>query len=237
LEIRDYWRVLSKRWWVVVVISVVATVSSIGYSRLETPIFRSSIRLDVSPARFDYGLTMVIENLLRQYAQQLQTDKMAELVDAQLKLDLPADRLRSRVKVSPVPEDYAIQIEVDDTDPNRAKDIASAWADQFVKLHQQRMAPIDARDRIEVTVHDNARPGDLNRPKTRQNAMAAAVLGLVVGMIAIFLLEYFDDTFKTTEDVERYVLLPVLGAVPTVGARQKKYYGTRQNPSRVLEEG
>lgn len=221
MQIRDYWRVLSKRWWIIVVVCVVATASAVGYSRLQTPIFRSSIRLDVSPARYDYGLTMVIENLLRQYAQQLQTDRLAEMVNERLKLDLSAERLRSRVKISPVPEDYAIQIEVDDTDPNRARDIAAAWADAFVKLHQVRMAPIDARDRIEVTIHDNARPGELNRPKTRQNAMAAAVLGIVVGALIVFLLEYLDDTFKTQEDVERYASLPVLGAIPTVGAAGK----------------
>ncbi|MBI2953629.1 MAG: hypothetical protein HYY30_04895 [Chloroflexi bacterium] len=221
MQIRDYWRVLSKRWWVIAVVCVVATAASIGYSKMQTPIFRSSIRLDVSPARYDYGLTMVIENLLRQYAQQLQTDKMADLVDSTLKLDLSAERLRSRVKISPVPEDYAIQIEVDDTDPNRAKDIAYTWASEFVKLHQARMAPVDPRDRIEVTVHDNPRPGEINWPKTRQNAIAAAALGIVVGALIIFLLEYLDDTFKTQEDIERYVSLAVLGAIPSTGPAGK----------------
>ncbi len=216
MQIRDYWQVLSKRWWIVLVVCLVATASSGIYSKLETPMFRSSVRLDVSPSRFDYGLTMVIEILLRQYGQQLQTDKLAELVDDRLKLDLPAERLRSRVKVSPVAEDYAIQIDVEDTDPNRAKDIAYAWADEFVKLHQMRMAPIDPRDRIDVTIHDNPRPGELTRPKTKQNLLAAAILGLVVGALFAFFLEYLDDTFKTPEDVERYMSLPVLGAVPTV---------------------
>ncbi len=221
MQIRDYWRIFSKRWWIIAVICVVATASSIGYSKLQTPIFRANIRLDVSPARYDYGLTMVIENLLRQYAQQLQTDKMADLVNDRLKLDLSASRLRSRVTISPVPEDYAIQIQVDDTDPNRAKDIAYAWADEFVKQHQLLMAPIDPRDRIDVTIHDNPRPGELNSPKTKQNAIAAAVLGLVVGALVVFLLEYLDDTFKTQEDIERYTSLPVLGAIPTVNVTNK----------------
>ena len=216
MQIRDYWRVFSKRWHLILIVCIAATVGSLGFSRLQTPIYRASIKLDVSPARYDYGLTMVIENLLRQYGQQLQTDKLAEQVSDRLKLDLPAERLRARIKVSPIPEDYAIQLDVDDPDPNRARDIAYAWADEFVKLHQVRMAPLEPRDRIEVAIHDNPRPGELNTPKTRQNAMAAGALGLVIGALAIFLLEYLDDTMKTADDVEQYARLPILGAIPTV---------------------
>ncbi len=223
MEIRDYWRILSKRWWIIAVVCVLATTGALGYSKLETPIFRADIRLDVSPARYDYGLTMVISDLLRQYAAQLQTDKMAELVNSKLKLDLPTDSLRSRVKISPVPEDYAIDIQVDDPDPNRAKDIAYAWADQFVQMHQEMMAPVAQADRIDVTIHDNPRPGQLSSPKTKQNALAAAILGIVVGAIFVFLLEYIDDTFKTIEDVERYTSLPVLGAIPTAAPKTKRY--------------
>ncbi|MBI4319069.1 MAG: hypothetical protein HY675_11320 [Chloroflexi bacterium] len=216
MQLRDYYRVFRKSWWLIVIMCLAATIGSFAYSRLQVPTFRASIRLDVSPARYDYGLTMVIENLLRQYGQQLQTDKMADIVSEKLKLDLPAERLRTRIKVSPVPEDYAIQMEVDDPDPNRAKDIAYAWADEFVKQHQVRMSPIEPRDRIEVTIHDNPRPGELNSPKTRQNAMAAAVLGLIVGALVAFFLEYLDDTIKTPDDVAQYAGLPVLSAIPTV---------------------
>lgn len=216
MQIRDYWLIVSKRWWIIVVVCVAAAGAALGYSKLEQPIFRSSIRLDVSPSRIDYGLTMVIESLLRQYSSQLQTDRLAERVNDKLKLDLAPQTLRSRIKVSPVPEDYAIEIQVDDPDPNRAKDIAYAWADEFVQQQQVRMAPIDPHDRIEVTIHDNPRPGELNRPKTRQNAMAAGILGIVVGAIIVFFLEYLDDTLKTAEEVERYSSLKVLASIPTV---------------------
>lgn len=216
MQFREYWQVISKRWWIIAVVCVAAVAVTVAYSRIERPIFRSSIRLDVSPARYDYGLTMVIENLLRQYSSQLQTDKLAGKVNERLNLDLSPEALRSRMKVSPISEDYAIQIEVDDPDPNRAKDIAYVWADEFVKQHQVRMAPVDPRDRIDVTIHDDPRPGELNRPKTRQNAMAAGLLGIVIGAVIVFFLEYLDDTLKTAEEAERYVGVKVLGSIPTM---------------------
>lgn len=238
MQLRDYWQVLSKRWWLIVLVAAAATIGSVVWSKfIETPIYRATIRLDVSPSRYDYGLTLVIDNLLRQYSQQWQTDKLATAVSERLKLDLSAERLKEKVKVSPIPEDYALEMQVDDPDPNRARDIAYAWADEFVREHQIRMAPIDPTDRIEITIHDKPRPGELNRPKTRQNAVAAGILGLVVAAIAVFVLEFLDDTLKTAEDIERYLKLTTLGAIPAVAGEQARVAGQRREAARGSPSG
>lgn len=231
MQLRDYWQIFSKRWWIIVLVALAATAGSIVWSKfIETPVYRATIRLDVAPARYDYGLTMVIDNLLRQYSQQWQTDELASAVSERLKLDLSAERLKAKVRVSSIPEDYALEMQVDDPDPNRARDIAYAWADEFVRDHQVRMAPRDPVDRIEVTIHDKPRPGELNRPKTRQNALAAGLLGLVIAAIGVFVLEFLDDTLKTPEDVERYVNLPTLGSIPTMTDEQARAADTRRTP-------
>ncbi len=41
------------------------------------------------------------------------------------------------------------------------------------------------------------------------------VLGLVVGLLLAFTLEAFDNSLKTPADVERFVGLTTLGAIPT----------------------
>jgi capsular polysaccharide biosynthesis protein len=46
--------------------------------------------------------------------------------------------------------------------------------------------------------------------------MAGAILGLVIGVLLAFVLEYLDDTLKNSADVERFVGLTTLGAIPTV---------------------
>ncbi|MBI2941981.1 MAG: hypothetical protein HYY04_16245 [Chloroflexi bacterium] len=218
MELRDYWLVLSKRWWVIVLVAVVAVAASVGFSRLQPRVYRATVKLTVSPSRFDYGLTLVIENLLRQYSQQLQTDKVAAQVNENLQLDLPTEKLRGKVRVSPVSEDYLLELTVDDPDPNRARDIAFVWADQFVKAHQIRMEPVDPKDRILIELLDRPRPGDLYYPKTQQFALAAGVLGLVIGAVLAFLLEFLDDTIKTTAEVERYTNLSLLGVIPVLTA-------------------
>jgi capsular polysaccharide biosynthesis protein len=217
LQIRDYWVVLSKRWWLIVLVAAAAAVSSYSYSRLQTPIYRAEVQLTVAPSRLDYGLTLVIDNLLTQYQQQLLTRQLAATVDANLKLDLPIDTLLGKIRASAVVNGYLLDITVDDTDPNRARDIALVWAQQFIQVHQAEMAPKDPQDRIEITMLDKPIPGTIYFPKTKQYVVGAGVLGLVVGAVLAFVLEYLDDTLKTSEDVERYIGLTSLGAIPIAG--------------------
>lgn len=42
----------------------------------------------------------------------------------------------------------------------------------------------------------------------------AGVLGVMLGVFIAFIVEYLDNTIKTPEDVEKYLGLPVLGAIP-----------------------
>ena len=116
---------------------------------------------------------MVIESMLRQYSERLRTNTIAEAVNQRLQLDLSTDKLQSKVKVSPVAEDYIIMVTVDDSDPNRARDIAYAWTDEFVKQQQILMAPVSPTDRIEVSILDRPtrascttrRPGSSQSPR------------------------------------------------------------------------
>lgn len=214
MQIRDYWLVLSKRWWLILLVAIAASGSSYLYSHFQTPIYRSEVNLTVQPSSLDYGLTLVVDNMLTQYQQQLLTHQLAQQVDDDLKLDLPPDKLLSEVKVSAVTNGYLLDITVDDTDPNRAHDIAMTWANDFIQKHQADMAPLQPTSRIDIQLLDKPTPGELFFPKTKQYVLAAGVLGVVVGTVLAFLIEYLDDTLKASDDVERVLTLPVVGAIP-----------------------
>jgi polysaccharide biosynthesis transport protein len=53
-------------------------------------------------------------------------------------------------------------------------------------------------------------------PRVLLNLSLALLVGLCLGTGAAFLQEHLDNTLKTTEDVERFLQLPALGAVPVV---------------------
>jgi polysaccharide biosynthesis transport protein len=60
------------------------------------------------------------------------------------------------------------------------------------------------------------------RPRLLLNLSLAFLVGLCLGTGAAFLQEHLDNTLKTTEDVERFLQLPALGAVPAVEDQEKR---------------
>ena len=212
----DYWAVFRKRWPLILCALVAAVVASYLFTRFQTRLYRANAVLTASPSRFDYSLNLVMEDFLRQFTRELQTDRQAELVNNRLNLDLAPERLLGKVKASAVLDDMTLLIEVDDTDPTRARDIAFAWADEYIKFNTDKMATRNPTERIDIALLDRPRPAVLNWPKTQQIVMAAALLGLLAGAMLAFLLEYLDDTLKTSEDVDRYLGAPMLAAIPAL---------------------
>lgn len=222
MEIRDYWQVLTKRWWVFVICVALAGGAAYGYSKSQQPIFRSSAKIYVMPARPDLGLTLAIKDIIRQYSQQMISDKFLTQVNRDLHLDRSLGNLRKMVTAAGTADNLAIQIDVDDPDPGVAQRTSKALATAFMDNHLIDMANVQPTDRINLKMYDEPQPGVLNRPKTSVNVMAGAVFGLLLGAIVAFLLEYTDDTIKTVEDVERHIALPAVGSIPWLNSAQTR---------------
>lgn len=56
------------------------------------------------------------------------------------------------------------------------------------------------------------------RPKTKMNIAVAAFLGLFLGAMLAFLIEYLDNTIITKDDIEEYLGLTVLAAIPEMAS-------------------
>lgn len=69
-----------------------------------------------------------------------------------------------------------------------------------------------------VSIVDSARaPGAPSSPRLLINLALAAVLGLGLAVVVVFVVEALDETLATPEDVENKLEVPVLGAVPLLG--------------------
>jgi capsular exopolysaccharide synthesis family protein len=58
-------------------------------------------------------------------------------------------------------------------------------------------------------------------PNRKRDISAGVTMGLLLGVIFAFILEYLDSTVKTAEDIELYVRLPFLGYVPSARREAK----------------
>jgi capsular polysaccharide biosynthesis protein len=217
MDLREYARVLFKRGWMVVLVALVGGLGAIGFSKLQQPIYRSTITLSAVPARPDYGQGLASKALLHNYSQQIVTTRLLQPVIDQLQLDISPETLKDHVNVSADEANLQISVEVKDPVQANAPKIAEAIAEAFVVKHRQDNLQIDQADRILVDIQDGPTPVQLFSPQTKINALAGGILGALVGVLVVFLLEYLESSYvRNAEDVERLLGLSVLGSIPTM---------------------
>lgn len=238
MQLRDYIRIITKRAWIIILAAFLAAASALVFSRLQTPVYRSTIYLDVWPARLDWGLQQTIKGLLRNYAGQIRSAvNLAKVID-RLQLDITTEELQAKVTVSPIEADFLIQIDANDYDPLIARDIAQEAAEVFVERITVYMLDQDKQDRVDVSIRDAAQVGTLYKPKWKINALAGAVFGLLVGGLVIFILEWLQaDVVRSSEDVEQHTGVAVLGVIPlmTSTSHSKRYRRRGQRSAQVTE--
>jgi capsular polysaccharide biosynthesis protein len=199
VELKDYLSVLVKRGWIIILVAVITASSAFIFSKVQTVVYRSSIQLNVIPARLDWGLQQTIKNLMRNYSGEIKSRTTAQKVINRQQLDLSIDDILAMMTVSPIESDFLMQIDIDDIDPERAQLIAQTAAEIFVEDKRVAMLEQDKRDRVDVTIRDNAAPA------------------------RVFWLEWLArDIIRDSRDIERYSGLTVLGSIPATASSRSK---------------
>lgn len=161
--------------------------------------------------KLEYNDLLLNQKLVSTYGELVKTRIVADEVIKNLKLDMSYKEFREKVNVNLVKDTEIIKLEVMDTNPVLAAEIANETAQVFMENVKDIMMVEN------VQVIDEAQVPDIPiKPRPSLNMAIAGVLGLMVGIFLVFLLEYLDSTIKTPDDVERHLDLPVIGTIPMV---------------------
>ena len=222
MRIQDYIRVLRRRGWIIVFAIIITCVSAFVFSKLQVPIYRSSINVSIQLARPDFGLTQTTKQLLRSYANVLWSEKRADMVIQTLGLYMQPADLKGDVKIVADDALLVIKIDVDNPDGDLANDIANTWAQLLVQWRDEQNARQDKEDRVFAEVIDPA-TYRLLRPKLSINLVACAFLGLVLGTLIVFILEWLEaGVIHDPKTVESETGLTVIGVIPPVTQSKTK---------------
>jgi succinoglycan biosynthesis transport protein ExoP len=199
------------------------------YAHLSTQFKPGYPRLDQLKAQVDDTQRRLWEEVRRvvrglESAYQAAITKEKQLRDAMEKQKTAALRLKD------ASVDYAILAREVDTNRQLYESVLQRMKEMGVaaELRASNVFVIDAAEA----------PRTASKPKIAQSLLLAMVLGSIGGLVFAFLMEYLDHTFKTPEEVERYLRLPNLSVVPDfLGLDWRRYapqaspYATRQLPS------
>lgn len=214
MELRDYLRILRQRGWVIMLMAFLTAGAALGFSRVQTPVYKSTLKMLVRPSRTDFGQSQAAKELLSTYEAWLYSRYRAQDVINELQLDRTPGDLLSDVEVASDNFSFVVQLAVENTDPDLANDIAREWGQLLIQWQEEENDKNRQEDRITIEFIDDPQPS-LDRPKWKVNTAAGAVFGALLGIMIVFVLEWIESgVVRRGEDIERYLEIPVIGTIP-----------------------
>lgn len=235
ISLKELLGTLKKRFWLILAITIMATLVSgiISYFFL-TPIYQASTQILVNQKKSEqalYNPTEVQTNLqlINTYNVIIKSPAILDLVIEELDLDMTAQQLNSSITVGNETNSQVVNISVQNANKELAVDIANTIANVF----KQEIVKIMNVDNVSVlTKASDVQTQSPIKPKPPLNIAIALVVGLMAGVGLAFLLEYFDNTVKDAQDIERTLELPVLGVISVIDDKQMTAIKERQEQKR-----
>ena len=221
----EYLLIVLRRWWLVVIAAVVAGAVAYAYTSSQPKTYQTSTQLQAVAQPPDYWLDLYAKNRLVSYMDQINNWNFVADALKQAKLDVDPSLVMGKLSVGHNPDANTVQIVMIDTDPQRAAAVVNALGDAFVakakaentQITQTYTSSADPSPHGTVEILKLDTPGPPTTPtgpRVKLNTVAAALLGVVFGVLLTFVVEYFDDTLRTEADVDRYLEIPTLVGIP-----------------------
>jgi len=215
MQLSDYLQVLTKRWWVILLTLIAAVGGAFVISKLLPDTYRSQAVYLALANQADNGLNIVLRNSMNSYRELVMQPSVLDQISQSTGLDISGERWMRDVNIQPRPDEQKIIIEVDAPSLEQSMAMADAVGERIVAEVNRINAKLEGTARINVERIQRARLLSI-QPNTQINMIAGAILGLIVGVLLAYILEYLDDTLKTSADVERFVGLTTIGAIPSI---------------------
>jgi capsular polysaccharide biosynthesis protein len=212
LRLKDLLKTFKRRLWLIVLLTLGAGLVSglVSYFYL-TPDYEVSTQILVNQKNNDqnaYNQNQVQTNvqLINTYNVIMKSPVILDQVIKDLNLGLTTDQLNQKITIASETNSQVINLSVQDKNPDQAAQIANAIAAVF----QTEIPKIMNVDNVSILAKAAV------KPKKTINIVIGLVVGLMAGAVITLLLEYFDNTLKTDQEIEQLLGLPVLGVIGTI---------------------
>lgn len=230
IDIKRMLSVLLKRCWIIVLAAVFCAGSAFAYTRYcVTPMYESSVMFYVnnssstnSSAGISNSDVLASKSLVETYMVIVNSHSTLDAVAEYANLDKSSAAVKNMVSASAVAETEILKVVVSSADPLEAEEIANAIAHVF---------PLQVEEIVKGSSAEVVEYPQLATAPTSPNLTKNCVIGFALGMIAaigiLVLLELFNVSIRSEEDITRSSKHPVLTAVPDMAAagKSKSYYG------------
>jgi capsular exopolysaccharide synthesis family protein len=161
-----------------------------------------------------------LEGLTKTIAEGVNTRPVANAVIEQLNLPMTSENLLSHLSAEQVNASQFVQISYTDSDPQRAQQVVNAVAEV---LSRQISEKASISGGVTVSVWETAVVPDAPvSPNLLRIALVALIAGLMLGVSLAFVMEYLDDSWRSSEEAEQVSGVPTLGVIPEIRVTKQR---------------
>jgi capsular polysaccharide biosynthesis protein len=219
ISLKELLETLKKRLLLIVSITLIAAIiSGVVSFYFLTPIYQASTQILVNQKKSEQSLYSTSEvqtnlQLINTYNVIITSPRILDIVSEELDLGMTAAQLKGKITIGSENESQVVNLSVQDPDAKVAAQIANKTAEVFKKEIANIMNVDNVSILAKANVSENPAP---IKPRPLLNVAIAIVVGLMAGVGLAFLLEYFNNTIKNEQDIEKILGLPILGVIATI---------------------
>ena len=215
INLSEFFDVIKRKYKLIGIITAVFVIVSIILSFFViTPKYQVEEKLFVGKAEskinhsYDNNEVQMYQNLLSTYSDVIMTNDLVQTALNESGINLQAKNVIKSLQVTPKPNTQIIDIIYDDTNPQRAVNVIEGITKVFIKKSKELIP----NSNVQVIERANY-PSNPVSPNKILYILIAFILGVLVGIGAALLLEFMDNTFRSKDDLEKSLGLPVIGTI------------------------
>ncbi|MBM4466804.1 MAG: hypothetical protein FJ014_14850, partial [Chloroflexi bacterium] len=135
MELLEYWKIIRKRLWLIVLLMVVSGASTVYYSLQQVPLYRTTTTLFLNPAPgqvLPYQMTQSVQSLASTYAELLRTWSFTQLVAQEMGDGTTPGEVLDAISTHYVPDTQFFKINATHADPEKAQKLANVAAQVLI---------------------------------------------------------------------------------------------------------
>jgi capsular polysaccharide biosynthesis protein len=231
MELREYWRVLWRRWWLIVGLMLVVLVASLIFQTQPTPMYQATMRFTIGVSPESDAERMTMDPLYSAYlASEYIADDFTEIVKSESFAADVSERLASQGIVVPAgsirgytvaeKQHRILTMQITWPDEAQLRAIAEAARLALEEENAKYFRQLGSQG-ADVFVIDSPSVVPLGVSlKDRLDIPIRVALGLLAGVGIAFLLHYLDDSLHDPAELEA-LGIGVLGRIPPASWRER----------------
>lgn len=216
INIRDFLNYLKKYVLVIVAVALVLIIGVFIYDKsIKKPLYTTYTTIILTKSNETQTGTTITQNdillnqkLVETYSKIIKSKLVLEQVISETGVTYTAEELSKNVSVEAYENTEMLKISVTDQDPelaaNIANSIAQVFSGEIAKIYQINNISV-----VDVAVT----PEEVSNNTLKRDLLLALFVSIFGTIGVVFVVYYFDDTVKLTDDLEEEIGMPVVAKV------------------------